>query len=73
MPASGEEWDLVVLTKCKSMGSWAKALNVTNILADLYIIVLPLPIILKLQQTLRTRLAIAAVFGTGVLYARALS
>ena len=70
MPGSGEDWDLLVLTKCKSMGQWAKALNVTNILADLYIIILPLPIILKLHQTLRTRLAIAAMFGTGVLYAR---
>ncbi|MCJ1324193.1 hypothetical protein MMC10_000855 [Thelotrema lepadinum] len=66
MPSRGEDWNLSAFTKCALLEPWAKALGVANVLADLYIIILPLPIILRLHQAVRTRLAIAAMFGTGV-------
>ena len=72
MPSRGEDWNLSAFTKCALLEPWAKALGVANVLADLYIIILPLPIILRLHQAVRTRLAIAAMFGTGVLYVESL-
>ena len=66
-PHSGRPWDINVLVSCKNMTKWSISLSAMNLVADLALLIMPLPIILRLQRPLRTRFGIVAMFSTAFL------
>ena len=67
-PLPGRPWgSLDVFTKCKKLVVYAVIQGSCNIALDLYIFMLPLPIIFDLHLPLNKRLGILAIFGTGFL------
>lgn len=67
-PSVGQTWDDVVLT-AKVDGSlvWTVVSSVMNLVLNLYIFFLPLPIIARLSWPLGKRLKVAALFSTAFL------
>ncbi|KXX74937.1 hypothetical protein MMYC01_208506 [Madurella mycetomatis] len=67
-PSPGQTWDDVVLT-AKVDGSlvWTVASSVLNLVLNLYIFFLPLPIVARLSWPLEKRLKVAALFSTAFL------
>jgi hypothetical protein len=58
---------------CASFNVAFASNGVFNMITDLIIMLLPIPFIRKLQMALGTRLALAAMFGIGLLYVSTLS
>jgi hypothetical protein len=66
-PSAGKAWaDLGTLQKCQSLEPFAFFLGACNIVGDLYIIVLPLPMIARLHMTTQKKIGVMAIFLTGV-------
>ena len=68
-PRIGQSWDDVALTEtCANLNTVVLVQGVLSVVLDLYIFVLPIPIVSKLQISLRQRLSILSIFGTGILW-----
>lgn len=63
-------WDLRLLPAAKCVDTLTKymALSVLNIIIDVFTLVLPIPVVIPLQMSLRQKLSIILVFATGGLY-----
>ena len=46
----------------------ALAISIVNFVSDIYLLVLPLPMIWKLQLSPKRRMGLIAIFSTGILY-----
>jgi hypothetical protein len=66
-PRADENWDLLLLEKCKSNGVTALIQGVIGVALDIYIFVLPLPLISRLSLPRRKKIGILAVFVVGLL------
>lgn len=67
-PQPGGSWNaLAVFAKCKELVVYAVIQGSCNIALDLYIFMLPLPTIIGLHLTLKKKLGVLAIFGTGFL------
>ena len=65
-PASGYAWGVPkYLQYCKKAAAEPILQGVTNVVLDLYIFILPLPIIWNLQMPFRKRIGVIAIFTTG--------
>jgi hypothetical protein len=66
-PPPGQAWaGAGVLQKCEGLIPFSFFLGACNIVGDLYIIILPLPMIWRLHMTLEKKLGVMAIFFTGV-------
>ncbi|KAH8589229.1 hypothetical protein B0O99DRAFT_692635 [Bisporella sp. PMI_857] len=66
-PSWGHPWaSHDMLDKCERLIPFAFFLGACNIIGDLYIIILPLPIIARLHMTLEKKLGVMAIFLTGI-------
>ncbi|KAM3064744.1 hypothetical protein ACMFMG_005735 [Clarireedia jacksonii] len=63
-PHNSEHWDFTVSKRCGKPIKWDITTGVMILVLDLYILVLPLPILMKLQLSHRKRLGLLAVFLT---------
>ena len=61
-------WDVTVPGKCISMNVLIIAPASINIVSDCLILVLPISLVLRLQMTLQNKLAIVAIFSSGLLW-----
>ena len=67
-PRIGEGWNTEALIKtCADYTIFSAVQGVLAVVLDLYIFILPIPIMLRLQMPLRRRLSILGVFGTAIL------
>lgn len=55
--------------KCININQFFLALGILNMLNDFIILALPFPRIIKLQMTLRKKVAICGIMAVGILYA----
>jgi hypothetical protein len=60
-------WNPTVKGTCMSYAAFPWATGIFNMISDFYILVLPLPPILRMNMPLVRRLRIAAIFGLGLL------
>ena len=66
-PRSGAAWDLKLGLQCDGMLPILVILGSFNIALDLYILLLPLSTVLKLQLRLRKKIGVTIVFMTGLM------
>ncbi|KAI0897576.1 hypothetical protein F4806DRAFT_462742, partial [Annulohypoxylon nitens] len=67
-PLPSEGWhSLEAFTRCTEVFSWTIIQGSLNVFLDLYILILPLPVIIGLSIPKRAKLGILAVFLTGFL------
>jgi hypothetical protein len=63
-------WNLALMPEAKCVDVLTKymVLSVLNIIIDVLTVVLPIPVVLKLQMPFRRKLSVILVVMTGVLY-----
>ena len=67
-PRAGEFWDGNLLLRCQRLAIVGPVQGVVGLAADIFILVLPLPIVYKMNLAPRRKIGLAAVFLAGVLY-----
>lgn len=68
IPRKGERWALALpSSRCRDTMVTSYVQGIFNIVSDLYVLVLPLPVVWKLQLPLREKVGVSAVFMTGFL------
>ncbi|KAK7943818.1 plasma membrane protein Pth11 [Apiospora aurea] len=67
MPHPGQPWDLRVLSNCNNLATPGLVQAGANILADIGIFALPIPVVIKLQMPLKRKVAVCGIFMTGFL------
>lgn len=68
VPRKGESWPLALLSsRCHKALVMTYVQGIFNIVSDFYILLLPLPVIWKLQLPLRKKIGVCAIFMTGLL------
>lgn len=62
-------WDLRLISSATCMDQLTKymALSILNIIIDVFTLVLPIPIIARLQMPRRQKISVCAIFATGSL------
>lgn len=66
-PHIGEQWDLTVGIRCGDPLKWEIASAAMSIMLDIFILILPIPVIMGLHLTRRTRVGVLFVFLTATL------
>ncbi|KAK4163960.1 hypothetical protein QBC43DRAFT_318474 [Cladorrhinum sp. PSN259] len=67
-PPVGGDWNsLDVFAKCKRLLPWAIVQACVDIVLNVYIFILPLPVILRLQMPTGKKLGVLAIFLTGLI------
>lgn len=67
-PAAGKPWNLIdSAIKCNKATVYGVVQGSLAVVLDLYIFILPIPVVLGLQMSSRKRIAVLAVFLTGIL------
>lgn len=59
-------WDKSIDGKCANVTAAYLAAGILNLLTDVSVLVLPIPMVLRLQLPLRTRLALLVTFCVGL-------
>lgn len=68
IPRSHEDWlSPTVATRCQRANVFATVRRVFNLISDLYIFILPLPVLSRLQMSFKRKLGITAIFLTGLM------
>jgi hypothetical protein len=63
-------WEPHLPGRCISVNGLLIGSSVLNVVSDITILLLPLVVIIRLQLPARSKMILAAVFGTGILYER---
>ncbi|KAL9593739.1 MAG: hypothetical protein Q9179_005720 [Wetmoreana sp. 5 TL-2023] len=67
-PRAGESFgDLRSAQRCDRLKIWAVVQGSLNVILDLYILYIPLPVIWKLQMGQKKKIGVAAIFMTGLM------
>lgn len=66
-PQIGHPWDLTVVAKCADGRVVEFALGIANLTLDIFLLVLPIPVILLLQLSLKKKIGVLAIFMVGLL------
>jgi hypothetical protein len=63
-------WDITIPGKCLPMGTKAQMLmaSVGNIITDVIILLLPVPVVLRLKLRKQQKVALLGIFSLGFLY-----
>lgn len=67
MPHNEKPWDLTILSNCGHITIPGLVHGGLNVVADVVLVLLPIPIITKLHVPTSKKIAISAIFATGVL------
>jgi hypothetical protein len=66
-PAPGQSWlDTFTSDRQTHMQKWIMPIAAGNLILDVYILLLPIASVLRLQLTVRKKLAVLSVFATGL-------
>ena len=67
-PRIGQPWDVVTMTETRAnLTTFVLVQGVLSVVLDLYIFILPIPIVSKLPISMKERLSILGVFATAIL------
>ena len=67
-PSAGKPWSIQEIgRKCMKSEILGLVQGPLNVLLDLFIFILPIPVVMGLQMSSRRRIAVLAVFLTGIL------
>ena len=67
-PRIGQPWDAVAATEtCANLTTFILVQGVLSVALDIYIFIIPIPMVLKLPISLQQRLSILGIFGTAIL------
>ena len=67
-PRIGQPWTVVAANvTCSVLSNFVLVQGVLSVVLDLYIFILPIPIVSKLPISLKQRLSILGIFGTAIL------
>ena len=68
LPRHGESWPLALLSQhCHHAITMTYVQGIFNIVSDLFILVLPIPVVWRLQMPQRKKWGVFAIFATGSL------
>jgi hypothetical protein len=67
MPKPGKPWDATVLQNCNHLQVPGLVHGAINCFADIVMVILPLPIIMKLHVSRSKKFAISGIFASGLL------
>jgi hypothetical protein len=59
-------WDASVNGKCNNLVALSYFTNIVNLVADIWIFILPLPVIFKLQISANRKIGLSLLFGVGL-------
>lgn len=66
-PKVGHPWDLTTVAKCSRATIFGFVLGIANMALDTFLLVLPIPVILSLQLSVKKKIGVLAVFMVGLL------
>lgn len=64
-PKVGHPWEFTVAAKCVRISIIAVILGIVNSALDLFLLILPIPVILPMQLSVRKKIGILAIFMVG--------
>lgn len=67
-PHDGGPWDRVVIYRCRTVANMSPIQGAVCVAADFFILILPLPIVFRLNLNPKKKIGLAIVFLVGVLY-----
>lgn len=67
LPHSGERWTILILNRCRESNEWQVVTQVLVVALDLFIFIIPIPVLVRLQMGLRKKLGACSVFGIALL------
>ena len=63
-PKSADDWSLFDSQRCKNTLTWFLAQAVLVVVLDLYILIVPIPMVLRLSLSRRKKIGVVSVFAT---------
>lgn len=66
-PHIGHKWNFLVLLSCRKTLTYGVVLAVSNLILDLFILILPIPAIVQMQLPKNKKMGVLAIFMTGLL------
>lgn len=66
-PKVGRPWDWTTAAKCSRCAIFGVVLGVANLALDIFLLILPMPIILSLQLSAKKKIGVLAIFMVGFL------
>lgn len=66
-PHKGEDWGMAVLMRCSGFADWQIFVSVMAVILDLFILILPLPLLKRLQLSRNKKIGLMVVFSTASL------
>ncbi|MCJ1430187.1 hypothetical protein MMC29_008103 [Sticta canariensis] len=66
-PQVGHHWDWMTVVKCSRSPVFGFALGIQNLALDIYLVILPIPVILSLQLSAKKKIGVLAIFMVGLL------
>ena len=66
-PRVGQPWSLTVLIKCHRSTVFGFVLGVANLALDIFLLILPIPVILPMQLSVEKKIGVLAIFMVGSL------
>lgn len=66
-PHAGQSWEISVGKRCARLTTWGVVQGIMVVVLDLYIFILPIPIILNLRLPKKQKLSVLIVFMTAAL------
>lgn len=66
-PRVGHPWDWTIIVKCSRETVFGVVLGIGNLALDVFLLILPMPVIFQLQLSTKKKIGILAVFMVGLL------
>lgn len=65
-PKVGHPWDSTVIVKCSRVKVLGFVLGIGNVALDVFLLILPMPVIFQLQLSTKRKAGILAIFMVGL-------
>lgn len=69
-PGVGHPWDWTTAVKCSRSTIFGFYLGIANVALDVFLLILPIPVILQLQLSTKKKFGVLAIFMVGLLWAQ---
>lgn len=66
-PKVGHPWDWTTIAKCYRDSVSGFVLGIVNLALDIYLLILPIPVILPLQLSIKKKIGVLGIFMVGLL------
>lgn len=66
-PKVGDPWDWTTVAKCYRVSASGFVLGIVNMALDIYLLILPIPVILPLQLSIKKKIGVLGISMVGLL------